>query len=74
MIKNQCPGCKLATLDPVKVRNSLSRYCNLYICTGCGLREALEGDFMKKCRHDIKMDTGGGTVVCAQCSQTITNN
>jgi len=45
MVKLQCPACGENTLDEIEVRNALSRYCKKYICSDCGLREALEGDF-----------------------------
>lgn len=40
-----CPACKENQLDPIEVRNALSRYRDEYICGPCGTREAFEGDF-----------------------------
>lgn len=41
-----CKGCGRA-LETDMVRNALSRYEHGYICSGCGTREAMEGDFIK---------------------------
>lgn len=38
-------GTQIAVPDP---RNALSRYGHGQICTHCGLREALEGDFISR--------------------------
>lgn len=48
MAKKLCPACKENYLDPVEVRNALSRYCKKYICSECGTREAFEGFFWDK--------------------------
>ncbi len=36
-----CPRCGEETLDPVMERNAVSRYKDEYICSDCGLSEAL---------------------------------
>lgn len=42
-----CPVCERKTLHVDLVRNALSRYGDIYICSDCGLREAVEGHFWK---------------------------
>lgn len=42
MPSNQCPLCS-GPMDPVEVRNALSRYVDRYICSPCGNREAVLG-------------------------------
>lgn len=41
----QNPGCPLCggAMEPVEVRNSLSRYVGRYICNHCGAMEAMFG-------------------------------
>lgn len=42
MKNNICPKCKITELDPVLVRNALSREDNkTYICNDCGVNESL---------------------------------
>jgi hypothetical protein len=43
----RCPACGLAMEEPITT-NALSRYCGLYICSSCGVREAFEGFFWGK--------------------------
>lgn len=44
-----CPACEQETLDPVKINNAMSRYAKgIYICSDCGMREAMEGNFWKE--------------------------
>ena len=43
-----CPACKKAFLNKDNVMNSLSRFRDVPICSTCGTREALEGDFWGK--------------------------
>jgi len=40
-----CPACGLMNLERPLALNSVSRYVPVYICNGCGNREAFEGDF-----------------------------
>lgn len=42
-----CIGCT-QELEPEEVRNALSRYDHGYICTDCGMVEAIDGDFISK--------------------------
>lgn len=43
---SRCPACGQDKLNKDDVgRNALSRYCSMYICSDCGLEEALYGDF-----------------------------
>lgn len=38
-----CPKCKYKKLNPIPVRNALSRRDNkTYICTDCGMQEAID--------------------------------
>jgi hypothetical protein len=46
IIFKKCLGCG-GPLDQEEVRNALSRYGHGYICSDCGTREALQGDFIK---------------------------
>lgn len=46
MTEKKCKGCD-GPLEVVEVRNALSRYGHGYICDGCGLKEAMQGDFIK---------------------------
>lgn len=41
-----CKGCR-AVLRTPDVLNSLSRYGHGYICSDCGIEEALEGNFIQ---------------------------
>lgn len=43
-----CPACETAWLKPEKAHNSFSRYCDSYICSHCGVKEAFEGFFWKE--------------------------
>ena len=44
-----CPRCKVIKLDPIDVRNALSRKDNkTYICESCGIAEAIEDQFANK--------------------------
>lgn len=44
--KKMCPRCGQRALDPVEVRNSLSRHQkNTYICNVCGTDEAMRDAF-----------------------------
>lgn len=43
--QKKCLGCGWP-MDPEEVRNALSRYKHGYICSECGVREALNGDFI----------------------------
>ena len=36
-----CPRCGKHRMDPVAHRNALSRYANVYICSWCGVEEAM---------------------------------
>lgn len=36
-----CPRCGHSRMDPVPVRNALSRRANVYICSECGMDEAM---------------------------------
>lgn len=36
-----CPRCGHDRMNPVAVRNSLSRRANVYICAQCGMDEAM---------------------------------
>ncbi len=40
-----CPACEAEWLHPEQARNALSRYCDLYICTPCGIQEAFRNFF-----------------------------
>jgi hypothetical protein len=40
-----CKGCK-GPLRPKEAMNALSRYGHGYICSECGVREALQGNFI----------------------------
>lgn len=40
-----CLACETTELDPNEAHNAYSRYCDAYICPGCGRKEALEGFF-----------------------------
>lgn len=43
LIMKLCPRCKQNPLDPIEVRNALSRKDNqTYICAPCGNQEAIE--------------------------------
>ena len=46
-ITKKCIGCG-GPMDPVEVRNALSRYKHGYICSNCGVTEAMTGDFISK--------------------------
>lgn len=41
----ECIACREDKMKSPEVRNALSRYCPKYICSDCGTREAMEGDF-----------------------------
>lgn len=44
-----CPRCKVRTLNPDMVMNSLSRYHkDTYICPQCGQEEAMDDFYGKK--------------------------
>jgi len=43
----ECKGCGGPLRTP-EVHNSLSRYGHGYICSDCGMREAFDGDFIKR--------------------------
>ena len=43
-----CPACEAEWLRPETAHNSRSRYCDLYICTACGVREAFEQFFWRQ--------------------------
>lgn len=36
-----CPRCGENRMNPIAVRNSLSRYAKVYICDQCGMDEAV---------------------------------
>lgn len=36
-----CPRCGEKRMNPIAVRNSLSRYAKVYICDVCGMDEAM---------------------------------
>lgn len=36
-----CPRCGENRMNPIAVRNSLSRYAKVYICNQCGMDEAM---------------------------------
>jgi hypothetical protein len=40
-----CPACEDNMLKAEDGRNAYSRYCAHYICSACGVREALDGFF-----------------------------
>ena len=40
-----CPRCGVHELDPVEVRNSLSRHADVYICSTCGTDEGMRDAF-----------------------------
>lgn len=46
-----CPRCGKSNMNPVAIKNALSRRIDLYICSDCGMAEALEdaGIFRTKC-------------------------
>lgn len=37
-----CPRCGRETMRDIDVKNALSRRCDVYICSGCGMEEAME--------------------------------
>lgn len=41
----QCPACELVMLRMPMAQNAYSRFVNVYICSPCGVKEALEGGF-----------------------------
>jgi Zn ribbon nucleic-acid-binding protein len=43
-----CPACEDDWLHPETIRNCRSRYCDLYICTPCGTKEAFQDFFWWK--------------------------
>jgi hypothetical protein len=45
IIFKKCIGCS-GPLNQEEVRNALSRYGHGYICSDCGVREALEAGFI----------------------------
>lgn len=44
-LKLLCLACETNDLDPREARNSASRFCDAYICSSCGMKEAIEGFF-----------------------------
>lgn len=56
MKTKMCPACGVEPLDPVEVRNALSRYCSKYICSQCGVREAFEGFFWIGVKFPVKVE------------------
>lgn len=36
-----CPRCGRQNMDPIAVRNALSRYAKVYVCNACGMEEAM---------------------------------
>ncbi len=40
-----CPRCGRKSMDPKLHKNALSRVANVYICSTCGLEEALDSMF-----------------------------
>lgn len=52
MVEHQnCPACD----KPIKPPHaSKSRYCDLFICSQCGIDEALSGDFWEHTRRLFK--------------------
>lgn len=45
----KCPRCEQNTLDPIEVKNALSRRDNkTYICSDCGIDEAVEDEMKAK--------------------------
>jgi len=57
---SKCKGCDGVMAEPV-ARNALSRYGHGYICSECGLREALEADFIGNKRDDDYSDMADNT-------------
>jgi len=47
-----CGACGKVAMKSNNSENALSRYCEQSICSGCGTREALEGDFWKDKRTE----------------------
>lgn len=45
-ITKKCLSCG-GPMDPDEVMNALSRYKHGYICSNCGVTEAMRGDFIK---------------------------
>jgi len=43
-----CPACEKQWLHLTQARNAKSRYCDLYICTPCGTKEAFHGFFWRQ--------------------------
>lgn len=48
-----CPACGEKKLNPVMVRNALSRYKSTYICSDCGTLEAVTGFFWRKAEDTV---------------------
>ena len=58
-IKQICPRCGKKELDPIEVRNALSRYADVYICSVCGTDEGMRDAFgMAISLEDWYMNTG----------------
>lgn len=45
-VRQVCPGCKIKIKGPIDT--ALSRYGHGNLCSKCGTREAVEGDFIGK--------------------------
>lgn len=39
--KGRCPRCGMMKMKEERILNSLSRYCDVYICSDCGTEEAM---------------------------------
>lgn len=67
-----CPACEDNMLKPESVHNSYSRYANHYICSGCGIKEALAKKFfwIDNClAHGIRLNKVGQAVQQSRLSE-----
>ena len=57
--KQICPRCGKRELEPIEVRNALSRHADVYICSVCGTDEGMRDAFgMAIPLEDWYMNTG----------------
>lgn len=62
-MNKKCTGCFKDTLKEENAMNALSRYGHGYICSDCGTREAMTGDFIKANTRSNVLNT----VTCGDC-------
>jgi predicted RNA-binding Zn-ribbon protein involved in translation (DUF1610 family) len=51
----QCPACGILNLRADEAHNSSSRYANIWICSDCGIGEALQGFFWKERCYSLNL-------------------